>query len=673
MNQDRVRLQTELTGLKTHLGRNVALRKTRDGPDSPFPISIDINIDKPKQYDNYDVDRMDIRVTICEVGGAFNCVVDVKNENLPKLLRESISQRLKDFLISNKKTQSAPIGLLSLCSFLNDSFGSLLCLRKELLEPYEVADPATGRSIRRVAILNNDSSIQIDASVPDGSSRKATEENVMPDCLEKECKYLSKVFGNDFRCIPAKKSYIKTQTSDKTILDFLHENLGIGMDLKYPALQHARFHVTVTMLPTAQSWSEIVPVKDGDARLVIHIYVGDSFPDKGSVICRIQFADEGLFPDEYSPIVLGFEKILLYRALSGAGDRICIKDMVKYCMNHADEAMVEAVQIWEEAQEKKKKKEKQAEVTEPEPTSSKRYVTSLQGLQMDDVDAMTLHSSSIDVACVRCRSRSVIQHNNLVLRWNHVDKRCSSCDQPISVSVQVRIVHGSSNILCILACTGCIPMDILPCTSLEVQCQCSDTSLIKDQFHLCRWNEKNCRVCHTREAYRFDRVVFDEVKQTSETSLKRLQGIIQAASLERALPTIYDHDAPLTHGQPLPDTGTCVHYHHSHRWLRFPCCGRRYPCDLCHEEMTDGHEMKWANRMVCGFCSLEQRVDSRCSGCSKKLTSSSSRPEGKNTCFWEGGTGQRNKKRLSKKDPHKFRNSKSKTVSKKAAAKNAKR
>ena len=26
-------------------------------------------------------------------------------------------------------------------------------------------------------------------------------------------------------------------------------------------------------------------------------------------------------------------------------------------------------------------------------------------------------------------------------------------------------------------------------------------------------------------------------------------------------------------GQPLPGLGTCKHYHHSHRWLRFPCCG----------------------------------------------------------------------------------------------------
>lgn len=40
--------------------------------------------------------------------------------------------------------------------------------------------------------------------------------------------------------------------------------------------------------------------------------------------------------------------------------------------------------------------------------------------------------------------------------------------------------------------------------------------------------------------------------------------------------------------------------------LRFPCCGRAFPCDTCHEEASLGHEMKVANRMICGHCSTEQ-------------------------------------------------------------------
>lgn len=78
------------------------------------------------------------------------------------------------------------------------------------------------------------------------------------------------------------------------------------------------------------------------------------------------------------------------------------------------------------------------------------------------------------------------------------------------------------------------------------------------------------------------------------------------------------------------------------RWLRFPCCGQRFACDLCHEEgVPDGHDAAWASRMVCGFCSREQPLDKVCKYCGKKLATSAAQPSGRNTRFWEGGKGCR--------------------------------
>lgn len=78
------------------------------------------------------------------------------------------------------------------------------------------------------------------------------------------------------------------------------------------------------------------------------------------------------------------------------------------------------------------------------------------------------------------------------------------------------------------------------------------------------------------------------------------------------------------------------------RWLRFPCCGQRFACDLCHEEaVADGHDAAWATRMVCGFCSREQPLDKSCKYCGKKLATSAAQPSGRNTRFWEGGKGCR--------------------------------
>ena len=39
---------------------------------------------------------------------------------------------------------------------------------------------------------------------------------------------------------------------------------------------------------------------------------------------------------------------------------------------------------------------------------------------------------------------------------------------------------------------------------------------------------------------------------------------------------------------------------------RFPCCGKAYPCDVCHDKAEGDHDMKFANRMICGFCGKEQ-------------------------------------------------------------------
>lgn len=146
----------------------------------------------------------------------------------------------------------------------------------------------------------------------------------------------------------------------------------------------------------------------------------------------------------------------------------------------------------------------------------------------------------------------------------------------------------------------------------------------------------------------------------------------------------------ITSGTPLPDTGACRHYRHSHRWLRFPCCGKLHACDLCHEEASeDGHDAKWATRMVCGFCSREQAVASQCAHCGKRLATSAgthvyvcamfvargcgeplvcmytAAPSGRKTRFWEGGQGCRNPALLDSRDRHKYRNSRHKTVSRK--------
>ena len=58
-------------------------------------------------------------------------------------------------------------------------------------------------------------------------------------------------------------------------------------------------------------------------------------------------------------------------------------------------------------------------------------------------------------------------------------------------------------------------------------------------------------------------------------------------------------------GKPLPNKGACAHFKQSYRWLRFPCCGRAFPCASCHEasDCPAASMGVWASRMICGKCS----------------------------------------------------------------------
>lgn len=128
-------------------------------------------------------------------------------------------------------------------------------------------------------------------------------------------------------------------------------------------------------------------------------------------------------------------------------------------------------------------------------------------------------------------------------------------------------------------------------------------------------------------------------------------------------------DGPaIREGTALPDLGRCAHFRRSLRWIRFPCCGKAFPCAVCHEksDCPAASVGVWANRMICGQCSREQPFspDAPCRGCGFKMG------RGGSKSHWNAGGGMRDPSRLSKKDSrHKDASwDKRKTVSRKKAA-----
>ncbi|KAI7138993.1 hypothetical protein KC337_g5 [Hortaea werneckii] len=93
----------------------------------------------------------------------------------------------------------------------------------------------------------------------------------------------------------------------------------------------------------------------------------------------------------------------------------------------------------------------------------------------------------------------------------------------------------------------------------------------------------------------------------------------------------------------------------SFRWFRFSCCSKVFPCDRCHDQQSD-HPLEHANPTIWalfrphGYCSREQNYRPEDCGICHALMIGK-----KGSGFWEGGKGTRDPKRMSRKDPRKYK------------------
>lgn len=309
---------------------------------------------------------------------------------------------------------------------------------------------------------------------------------------------------------------------------------------------------------------------------------------------------------------------------------------------------------------------------------------SLAGLRLDNVDCMQLLKLKLQVQCCRCKSLAAFDLDTSIdaapgaknTAWLQRCITCAKCCAELRVQLLPHMIHAHCNKLAYIKPAGCVPVDLLPawytcqCAGCGKVCGLRDVQVGQHASRECRKCFKTLQVVYTAAELATAPGHAGLLRSAQRSSSSSLVGKVAAQRTARCRQLQAVVEA-LEIGRPLPRTGACHHYSHSHRWLRFPCCGMRFPCDLCHEELTDGHEMRWARRMICGYCSFEQPCADRCSHCGKRLAASASHPEGRQTRHWEGGKGCRDRNMLDPKDKQKYRNSKNKTVSRRAARKQA--
>jgi len=277
----------------------------------------------------------------------------------------------------------------------------------------------------------------------------------------------------------------------------------------------------------------------------------------------------------------------------------------------------------------------------------------LEDLHMQGIGVMFCSRMKLECSCSNCRTRTVFdvyQNSSTEKSW------CNACGALLEIKFNPALIHGSSSgVIGFFDVSNLIVEDLVD-ADLKAGCfKCGKFGDVKGTVRA-KASEVNCFNCHERIRVLYSGWSAKDLQAAKTASIH--EKVQKKVSSKSAKPK---RDPRIQQGKPLPSEGTCRHYQKSHRWLRFPCCGVAYPCDICHETEGNCSEPKWANRQICGFCASEQPYskDKPCVKCGKLIASE------KHSAHWEGGKGQRNRMLMSNKDNKKFKGSKLKTASNK--------
>lgn len=268
----------------------------------------------------------------------------------------------------------------------------------------------------------------------------------------------------------------------------------------------------------------------------------------------------------------------------------------------------------------------------PGDTPERGTMLSFPLIELHHIEILQVALLSISVKCDRCRTV-----NDFAALKPGVEKAssCKKCATPMTAKFRAQLVHEHSVRAGFLDLLGCKVTDMLPSTFVPTcgRCSTSAPGIVSVRGESMT---NVCRECHGKFTFKLPDVKFLLI--TPGSSAPPTMG-----------PRRRVEKLGLHAGEALPERGSCSHYKRSYRWFRFSCCERIHACDRCHDAAED-HEHEWASRMVCGWCSREQRyAPEACGFCGRSVIGKTGRG------FWEGGKGTRNRNLMSRKDPRKYK------------------
>ncbi|OCT53622.1 CHY zinc finger domain protein [Cladophialophora carrionii] len=266
-------------------------------------------------------------------------------------------------------------------------------------------------------------------------------------------------------------------------------------------------------------------------------------------------------------------------------------------------------------------------------------------LELHNIELLTLVSLSLSVKCLRCKTPSDVSKIKASSTGDDAGpvasstrtESCPKCSTSFTFLYVPNTLHANTIRAGTIEATGCTITDMLPSVFQPTCSSCSTAFPVPPGVVSVRGDTpiQVCRSCHAKMTFTIHEVKFLRVSHTS-------------AALPLRRPR--KENLGISAGTPLPSNGTCPHYRHSYRWFRFSCCNRVHACDRCHDA-AEAHVNERAERMVCGWCSREQRFRrDDCGLCGRSLTR-----QRKVGGFWEGGQGTRERRLMSRKEKRKYK------------------
>lgn len=263
-------------------------------------------------------------------------------------------------------------------------------------------------------------------------------------------------------------------------------------------------------------------------------------------------------------------------------------------------------------------------------------------LNLVKISVFNIVSFDAQLVCTRCESPfdvTIVQGEKKIVE---IGRSCENCHMAQRLQFQPQIAFRDSSTIGNLSLENCLYRDFIR-GEFYVTCEDCDTQCKLRDVQSGSLKSGNCRGCFAKLTLGFNTVDFGSEAAALQDSV---------STIRKPPPRVIRPRQPaargLKVGTPLPENGACKHYKKSFRWFRFPCCGKLFPCDSCHDENSD-HPYEQVHMIVCGHCSTPQPVSNKkCRNCDKGYSGSTS-------SYWEGGKGCRDATKLNRRDSKKYR------------------